>query len=57
MFSMMFSMMGIGMSDFFAGDPQGMEYANAAGMGDAGNDGFGDGGEGGFMDGGFDVGF
>jgi hypothetical protein len=57
MFSMMFSMMGIGMSDFFAGDPQGMEYANDAGMGDAGNDGFGDGGEGGFMDGGFDVGF
>ena len=54
---MMFSMMGIGMSDFFAGDPQGMEYANDAGMGDAGNDGFGDGGEGGFMDGGFDVGF
>ena len=57
MFSMMFSMMGIGMSDFFAGDPQGMEYANDAGMGDAGNDGLGDGGEGGFMDGGFDVGF
>ena len=57
MFSMMFSMMGIGMSDFFAGDPQGMEYANDAGMGDAGNDGSGDGGEGGFMDGGFDVGF
>ena len=57
MFSMMFSMMGIGMSDFFAGDPQGMEYANDAGMDNAGNDGLGDGGEGGFMDGGFDVGF
>ena len=41
MFSMMFSMMGIGMSDFFAGDPQGMEYAN---------DGDGD-----FGDGGFDI--
>ena len=45
MFSMMFSMMGIGMSDFFAGDPQGMEYANDgdignAGDGDFGNDGF-----------------
>ena len=57
MFSMMFSMMGIGMSDFFAGDPQGMEYANDAGMGDAGDGGSSDGGEGGFMDGGFDVGF
>ena len=57
MFSMMFSMVGIGMSDFFAGDPQGMEYANDAGMDNAGNDGLGDGGEGGFMDGGFDVGF
>ena len=57
MFSMMFSMMGIGMSDFFAGDPQGMEYANDPGMDNAGDGGPGDGGEGGFMDGGFDVGF
>ena len=47
MFSMMFSMMGIGMSDFFAGDPQGMEYAND---GDIGNAGDGD-----FDDGGFDI--
>jgi len=47
MFSMMFSMMGIGMSDFFAGDPQGMEYAND---GDVGNTGDGD-----FGDGGFDI--
>ena len=57
MFSMMFSMMGIGMSDSFAGDPQGMEYANDPGMDNAGDGGPGDGGEGGFMDGGFDVGF
>ena len=44
MFSMMFSMMGIGMSDFFAGDPAGMEYANDGDMGSGGDDGFGDGG-------------
>tara|TARA_B100001765_G_C19304884_1_gene250427 strand:- start:50 stop:583 length:534 start_codon:yes stop_codon:yes gene_type:complete len=44
MFSMMFSMMGIGMSDFFAGDPQGMEYANDGDVGNAGDSDFGDGG-------------
>ena len=44
MFSMMFSMMGIGMSDFFAGDPQGMEYANGGGMDGAGDSDLGDGG-------------
>ncbi len=44
MFSMMFSMMGIGMSDFFAGDPAGMEYANDGDMGSDVDDGFGDGG-------------
>ena len=44
MFSMMFSMMGIGMSDFFAGDPQGMEYANDGDVGNAGDGDFGDGG-------------
>ena len=44
MFSMMFSMMGIGMSDFFAGDPQGMEYANDGGMDGAGDSDLGDGG-------------
>ena len=47
MFSMMFSMMGIGMSEFYAGNPQGMEYAND---GDIGNAGDGD-----FDDGGFDI--
>ena len=44
MFSMMFSMMGIGMSDFFAGDPQGMEYANDGGMDGAGDSDLGDSG-------------
>ena len=44
MFSMMFSMMGIGMSDFFAGDPQGMEHANDGDIGNAGDGDFGDGG-------------
>ena len=44
MFSMMFSMMGIGMSDFFAGDPAGMEYANDGGIDGVGDDSFGDGG-------------
>ena len=44
MFSMMFSMMGIGMSDFFAGDPQGMEYANDGGMDGADDSDLGDGG-------------
>ena len=44
MFSMMFSMMGIGMSDFFAGDPQGMEYANDGDIGNAADGDFGDGG-------------
>jgi len=44
MFSMMFSMMGIGMSDFFAGDPAGMEYANDGDIDGAGDDSFGDGG-------------
>ena len=44
MFSMMFSMMGIGMSDFFAGDPQGMEYANDGGMDGTGDSDLGDGG-------------
>ena len=42
MFSMMFSMMGIGMSDFFAGDPQGMGYANDGDIGNAGDGDFGD---------------
>ena len=44
MFSMMFSMMGIGMSDFFAGDHAGMEYANDSDMDSAGDDSLGDGG-------------
>ena len=44
MFSMMFSMMGIGMSDFFAGDPQGMEYANDGGMDGTGDSDLDDGG-------------
>ena len=44
MLSMMFSMMGIGMSDFFVGDPQGMEYANDGGMDGAGDSDLGDGG-------------
>ena len=44
MFSMMFSMMGIGMSDFFTGDPQGMEYANDGGMDGTGDSDLGDGG-------------
>ena len=45
MFSMMFSMMGIGMGDYFANDPQGMEYANDGSIGDTdvSDDGFGDG--------------
>ena len=52
MFSMMFSMMGIGMSDFFAGD-QGMEYANDEGFADGGS-GDSDAGDGGFD---IDIGF
>ena len=45
MFSMMFSMMGIGMSDYFAGDSQGMEHANDGSIDDpnVGDDDFGDG--------------
>ncbi len=52
MFGMMFSMMGIGMSDFFAGD-QGMEYANDEGFADGGS-GDSDAGDGGFD---IDIGF
>ena len=44
MLSMMFSMMGIGMSDFFVGDPQGMEYANGGCMYGTGDSDLGDGG-------------
>lgn len=42
MFSMMFSILGIGMSDFFAGAPQGIEYANDGDFGDGGNSDLGD---------------
>ena len=44
-FSMMFSMMGVGMSDFFAGDTQGMDFVNDGGLE----------GDGGIGDGGFDI--